>query len=166
MAWVKPLPYEINIDEARDIIEAQINEPINPNLLAFGTYDESKKRIELSIKIPQAISRGKKRVAKLKIAEGPLMLTKGKGEDEEEESDDEKEESEKEEEPPRKKGKVFITKLQKQPTTVFTRRTRKGKSEPVFVWSVPTFEERLKQLRVGAGICNFKALKYVIRTPT
>ena len=124
VAWVKPLPYEINIDEARDIIEALVNEPAIPNIPPFGTYEEAKKRIELRIKIPQAISRGKKRVAKLRTAEGPLMLTEGKGEDDEGESEDE-EESEKEEEPPRKKGKVIITKPQKQPTTVFTRKTRK-----------------------------------------
>ena len=104
MAWVKPLPYEINIDEAKDIIEALVNEPAIPNIPSFGTYEEAKKRIELSIKIPQAVSRGKKRVAKLKTAEGPLMLTKGKGEDEEEESNDE-DESEKEEEPPRRKAR-------------------------------------------------------------
>ena len=110
IAWVKPLPYEINIDEARDIIEALVNELANPNLPTFGTYDEAKKRIELSIKIPQAISRGKKRVEKFKSTEGTLILTKGKGEDEEEEEfDDEKDESENEE-PPKKKGKVIITK--------------------------------------------------------
>ena len=55
----------------------------------------------------------KKIVAKLKTTKGPLMLTKGKGEDEEEEYEDDKEESKMEEEPPRKKGKVFITKPQK-----------------------------------------------------
>ena len=92
VAWVKPFPYEINIDEVRDIIEALVNEPSIPNILAFGTYEEAKKKIELSIKIPQAIGRGKKRVSKLKTTEGPLMLTEGKGEDEEqEESDDDKE---------------------------------------------------------------------------
>ena len=93
------------------------------------------------------------------------MLTEGKGEDEDE-SDDDDDESEKEEEPPKKKGTVIITKPQKQPTAVFTRRTRKGKkdSEPVFVRSAPTFEERMKQLKDGAGICNFKALKYETRT--
>ena len=91
VAWVKPLPYEINIDEAREIIEALVNEPKIHNIPTFGTSDEAKKSIELSIKIPQAISRGKKRVAKLKTTEGPLMLTEGKGEDEEEESDDEDE---------------------------------------------------------------------------
>ena len=124
---MKPLPYEINIDEAIDIIEALVNELANPNLPTFGTYDEAKKRIELSIKIPQAISRGKKRVEKLKTTEGPLMLTEGKGEDEEEESDNDKDELEKEEELPKKKGKVIITKSQKKPTAMFTRRTRKRK---------------------------------------
>ena len=146
VAWVKPLPYEINIDEARDIIEALVNEPTDPKLPAFGTYDKAKKRIELSIKIPQAISRGKKRVAKLKTAEGPLMITEGKGEDEEYEPNDDEEESEKEEELVRKKGKVIITKPQKPTTIVFTRRSREGKKESkvVFVQPPPTFEERLK----------------------
>ena len=96
------------------------------------------------------------------------MLTEGKGEDEEDEPEDEEEESEKEEELARKKVKVFITKPQKKPTTMFTRRTKKGKkeSEPMFVQSAPTFEDRMKQLRVGVGICNFKALKYETLTPT
>ena len=71
VAWVKPLPYEVIIDETRDIIEALVNEPVDPKLPVFGTYEEAKSRIELSIKIPQAISRGKKRVAKLKIVKGP-----------------------------------------------------------------------------------------------
>ena len=66
VAWVKPLPYEINIGEAKEIIEALVNEPTIPYIPSFGTYEEAKKRIELSIKIPQAINRGKKRVAKLK----------------------------------------------------------------------------------------------------
>ena len=35
----------------------------------------------------------------------------------------------------------------------------------MFVWSAPTFEDRMKQLKEGAGICNFKALKYETRTP-
>ena len=72
------------------------------------------------------------------------MLIEGKGEDEEDEPKDEKEESEKEEEPIRKKGKVFITKPQKPTTAVFTKRTRKGKSELVFIFPAPTFEERMK----------------------
>ena len=93
---MKPLPYEVNIDEARDIIEALVNEPVDPRQPVFETYDEAKAIIELQIKIPQAISKGKRRIEKLKIETGPLMLTEGKGEDEEEE---EEEESEKEVEP-------------------------------------------------------------------
>ena len=78
----------------------------------------------------------------MKTTEGPLMITKGKGEDEE----DEPKELEKEVEPVRKKGKVIITKPQKPTTVVFTRRSKKGKkeSETVFVQPPPTFEERLK----------------------
>ena len=38
--WVKPLGYEVNIDETRDIIEALINEPIDPKVSYIGTYDE------------------------------------------------------------------------------------------------------------------------------
>ncbi|GLJ37204.1 hypothetical protein SUGI_0754580 [Cryptomeria japonica] len=107
VAWVKPLPYEINIDEARDIIEALINEPAIPNTPAFGTYDEAKARIELEIKLPKAITSTKRKAAKTEETE---------------------EESEEEAETPKKKGKVVITKP-KPKTAVFTRRTRKGQKE-------------------------------------
>ena len=60
VAWVKPLPYEVNIDETKDIIEALVNEPIYPKLPIFGTYDEEKSKIELEIKLHQALSKGKK----------------------------------------------------------------------------------------------------------
>ena len=112
---MKPLPYEVNIDEARDIIEALVNEPVDPRQPVFGTYDEAKARIELQIKIPQAISKEKRRIAKLETEIGPLMLTEGKGEDEEEEEEEESE-SEKEVEAQRKKGKVIITKPKKNQT--------------------------------------------------
>lgn len=144
VAWVKPLPYEINIDEARDIIEALINEPAIPNTPAFGTYDEAKARIELEIKLPKAITSTKRKAAKTEETE---------------------EESEEEAETPKKKGKVVITKP-KPRTAVFTRRTRKGQkeSEVVFRRPPPTFEEKLKQLEQGSGMSNFKALKYESRS--
>ncbi len=85
VAWVKPLPYEVNIDETRDIIEALVNELVDPKKPIFGTYDEVKAKIELGIKIPQAINKGKRKVAKLKTTTEPLMITEGKGKDEEEE---------------------------------------------------------------------------------
>ena len=49
---MKPLGYEVNIDETKDIIEALINEPVNPRTAYFGTYEEAKARIELEIKLP------------------------------------------------------------------------------------------------------------------
>ena len=52
VVWVKPLSYEVNIDETKDIIEALINEPVDPKAPYFGTYDEAKARIELEIKLP------------------------------------------------------------------------------------------------------------------
>ena len=50
--WVKPLGYEVNIDDTKDIIEALINELLNPKATYFGTYEEAKARIELEINLP------------------------------------------------------------------------------------------------------------------
>lgn len=52
VAWVKPLSYEVNIDETKDIIEALVNETIDPKAPYFGTNEEAKARIELEIKLP------------------------------------------------------------------------------------------------------------------
>ncbi|GLJ37933.1 hypothetical protein SUGI_0771840 [Cryptomeria japonica] len=144
VAWVKPLPYEINIDEARDIIEALINEPTIPNTPAFGTYDEAKAKIELENKLPKATTSTKRKAAKTEETE---------------------EESEEETETSKKKGKVVITKP-KPKTAVFTRKTRKGQkeSEILFRRPPPTFEEKLKQLEQGSGMSNFKALRYENRS--
>ena len=97
----------------------------------------------------------------MKAASATLMLTEGKGEDEEEEE----KKSEKEPEPMKKKGKVIITKPSKPTTAIFTRKSnRKGGTNVVFSKPPPTLEERLKQMEEGAGITNFKALKYETRT--
>jgi hypothetical protein len=163
IAWVKPLSYEVNIDETQNIIEALINEPVNPKQPIFGTYDVAKTRIELEIKLPEAINKGKRKIAKMKAASGTLMLTEGKGEDE---GDlEEEQETEKEPEPVKKKGKVIITKPSKPSTAVFTRKSnRKGGTDVVFSKPPLSLEERLKQMEEGAGITNFKALKYETRT--
>ena len=116
--WVKPLGYEVVIDETKDIIEALVNEPVDPKAAYFGTYDEAKARIELEIKLPQEVSKGKRRIEKMKSS-STILLTKGKGEDEQGEEVEDKEESKKEE-PLKKKGKVIITKPTKPYTTIFT----------------------------------------------
>jgi hypothetical protein len=84
MAWVKPLPYEVNIDETRDIIIALLNEPLDTKATHFGTYDEAKDIIEVEIKIPQILKRGRKRMEEFekkygKSTELPLLLSEGKG---------------------------------------------------------------------------------------
>ena len=53
VVWLKPLSYEVNIDDTKDIIEALLNEPMDTKATYFGTYDEAKARIELEIKLPQ-----------------------------------------------------------------------------------------------------------------
>ena len=78
MVWVKPLSYEVDIDDTKDIIEALLNKLVDPKATYFGTYDEAKERIELEIKLRQAIKKGKKRIAKLRQASSTLLLTKGK----------------------------------------------------------------------------------------
>ena len=163
IAWVKPLGYEVNIDETKDIIEALINEPIDPKAPYFGTYEEAKTRIELSIKLPQAVNKGRKRMAKMQTST-PLMLTEGKGEDIAKE--EEVEESEEESSPVKKKGKVTITKAPKAPkTVVFTKKKGKaGKGEVVFKKPSLTFEEHIKKFIEGSRMANFRSLKYEIRT--
>ena len=67
----------------------------------------------------------------------------------------------------KKKGKVIITKPTK--TVVFTRRASRKKVDKeggdiIFRKPPSTFQERLKELELGASITNFKALKYETRT--
>lgn len=83
VAWVKLLPYEVNIDETRDIIKALIDESLDTKVAYFGTYDEEKERIESKIKIPQILKRGRNRIEEYekkygKSTESPLLLTEGK----------------------------------------------------------------------------------------
>ena len=99
VVWFKPLSYEVNINDTKDIMKELLNEPVDPKATYFGTYDEAKEIIELEIKLRQAIKRGKKRIEKLRQASSTLLLTKGKGDDvEEDDGKDEVEETKLEEE--------------------------------------------------------------------
>ena len=91
-------------------------------------------------------------------------MTEGKGkyiEEGEEKSEDE--------EPLKRKGKVIITRPAKPSTIVFTRRSSRKKVDKeggdiIFERPPPTFQERMKELELGAGIRKFKVLKYETRT--
>ena len=65
IASVKPLGYEVNIDETKYIIKALVNETFYSKKIYFDTYDEAKARI-VEIKLHQVVNKGKKRIAKLK----------------------------------------------------------------------------------------------------
>ena len=60
--WVKPLDYEVNLDDMKNIIEAPLNEPTNPKATYFRMYHEEKARIELEINLPQVVNKGGKRI--------------------------------------------------------------------------------------------------------
>ena len=98
------------MDDTRAIIEALINEPINPKAQYFGTHAKAKERIIEEIKIPQILKRGRKKIEKFekkfsKSTDSTLLITKGKGDDVMDvEEKAEEIESEKEETPKKKKG--------------------------------------------------------------
>ena len=64
---------------------------------------------------------------------------------------------------------MIITKPPKPSTAVFIRRSRKKDdkegSDVIFNRPPPTFQERIKVIREGVGVHDFKALKYETRTP-
>ena len=51
VALVKTLGYEVNIDDIREIIEALLNELVDPKTPYFGTYEWAKTRIFLEIRL-------------------------------------------------------------------------------------------------------------------
>ena len=162
IVWVKPLGYELNIDETKDIIKSLVNRPVDPKASYIGTYDEAKARIRLEIKFPKVVNKGKRRIKKMKLS-ATLLLTEGKDEDVEKVEDEEEFEKE---ETLKKKGKVIITKPTKPSTIIFTRRSRKKAKKGgdiIFNRPPPTFQDRLKELKDGASITNFKSLKYETR---
>ena len=114
---VRPLGYEVNIDDTKDIIEALVNELVDLKAPYFRTYEEEKTIISLEIKILQALKRGRKKFEKVQKEDvksgSPLLLIEGKGDDiEEEEGEEEHDEEEEleEKEPPKEKEKVIIKK--------------------------------------------------------
>lgn len=122
--WMQEIFFMISwyINDNGNIIEALLNQSIDSKATYFGTYDEAKARIELKIKISQAISKGKKRITKLTQNCYTLLLKEGKRDVE-----DEIDETKSKEEPIKKKGEVIITKPSKSSTTILTRRTSRKK---------------------------------------
>ena len=70
--WLRPLGYEIKIDEATTTITALLAEKIDKNTKPFGTYDIVKSKVEMELKTTSVIKRKDKLVRKLKnkVGEG------------------------------------------------------------------------------------------------
>ena len=106
--WLRPLGYEINVDEASVAITTLLLEEMDKEAKPFGTYDIIKSRVEIDLKIASTMKKKEKMVKKLKarlrldddeeddeeeeveeqgslaITQGPLAIRKGLGEDKEE----------------------------------------------------------------------------------
>ena len=102
--WLRPLGYEINIDEASVAITALLAEEVDKTTKLFGNYDVVKSKVEMELKTTSTLKKKDKLVRKLKEkfregarnddeddeeeeeaqAQEPLALTQGMGEDVEE----------------------------------------------------------------------------------
>lgn len=66
IAWIQPLEYEINIDQASKEIDALLNEPLDKKQPKFGTYEEAKKRIKFGLVVKKIVKKKDKMVKNLK----------------------------------------------------------------------------------------------------
>ena len=97
--WLRPLSYEMHVDEASIGITTLLAEDFDKEEKYFGTYDIVKSRISKNLKIVSSMRKKDKIIKKLKNQfnveddkenneeeaeeEGPLAITQGLGEDEE-----------------------------------------------------------------------------------
>ena len=86
--WLRPLGYEINIDEAFVAITTLLVEEIDKTAKSFCTFDVVKSKVEMELKIASTIKKKDRLVKKLKARFGEGAV---KAEEEEEEEDDEEE---------------------------------------------------------------------------
>ena len=112
--WLRPLRYEINLDEASTTITTLLAEEVEKTTKVFGNYEMMKSKIDMELKTTSKINKKDRLVKKLKAKfgegttegeeddeeeyeeegeqdQGPLALTQGMGEDMEEEGVEEEE---------------------------------------------------------------------------
>lgn len=90
--WLRPLGYEINVDEASVAIIALLVEEVDKEAIAFGNYELAKSKISMELKTTSVIKKKNKLVKKLKEKFGEGVEeeeeeeeTQGQGEDQQEE---------------------------------------------------------------------------------
>ena len=79
--WLRPLGYEINIDEASTTIIALLVEEIDKSSPHFGTYDVVRSMVDMELKTASTLKKKDKLVKKIKVKLGEGTT---KGEEEEE----------------------------------------------------------------------------------
>ena len=93
--WLRPLGYELDIDQTTAAITALLAEKMDKDAQAFGTYDVVKSRVSTELKTTSAVKKKDKLVKKIKRKFG---VEEGTAEEEEEDVEEEEgEEKEKEE---------------------------------------------------------------------
>lgn len=81
--WLRPLGYELDIDQASIAITTLLAEEVDKNAKAFGTYDIAKSRVVTDLMTATAVKKKEKLVRKIKRKFG----VEGEGTTEEEEDD-------------------------------------------------------------------------------
>ena len=66
MRWLRPLGYEINVDEALATITNLLAKEVDKEATTFGNYDLAKSKITIELKIASVIRKKNKLVKKLK----------------------------------------------------------------------------------------------------
>ena len=64
--WLRPLGYEINIDEASVEITTLLAEDIDKSEKPFGTFDVVKSKVEMELKTASTLNKKDRLVKKLK----------------------------------------------------------------------------------------------------
>ena len=68
--WLRPLPYEIDVDEALATITALLAKDFDKEAKHFGTYDIVKSRVSTNLKIASSMRKKDKIIKKLKAQLG------------------------------------------------------------------------------------------------
>ena len=87
--WLRPLGYEINIDEASTTIIAFLVEEIDKSAPHFGTYDVVRSKVDMELKTASSIRKKDRLVKKLKATFGEGVA---EAEEEDEEADEDEDE--------------------------------------------------------------------------
>ena len=81
--WLRPLGYEINIDEASTTIIALLVKDIEKSAKPFGTFDVVKSKVEMELKTASTLKKKDRLVKKLKARFGEGVVEVEEEEEEE-----------------------------------------------------------------------------------